>query len=76
MNGEYNRIHRHMKVWVQQQEIAGWRSPEVENYAHRVLCGLWACAHNTPIHPQFIQALAEDTEALARARAGSAMVMH
>lgn len=68
---EFAALHRTMKAWVARQQRDGWQSAEVEHYATRVLCGLWACAHNNPVHPVLLQSLAEDTEALARARAAS-----
>lgn len=69
MANEFTAMHREMKAWVEKQKRDGWQSPEVERYATRVLNGLWACANNDPPHRVLVEMLAEDTEALARARA-------
>lgn len=45
----------------------GWASQDVEHYARRVRCGLWACAHNPP-DKVLTKMLVEDTEALTKAR--------
>ena len=57
-----------MQAWYDQQEAAGWQSEEVKRCAKRVLLGLSACARNKIVGAALTRGLAEDTEALAKAR--------
>ena len=57
-----------MTAWCDEQEAAGWPSSEMEVAAKRVSMWLWICARNKPVNPVILRSLAEDTEALAKAR--------
>ena len=65
---EFEVMHTWMKAYVERCDREGWASPEVQEYANRVMRGLWACANNPP-NGVINEILAEDTEKLAQAQA-------
>ncbi len=65
-SNEFSDMLAIMDRWIATQERDGWASPEVKKYAERVRSGLWACSKNP--HTALTAGLAEDTEALAKAR--------
>ena len=65
---EFDKMLAAMDRWIAVQERYGWPSPEVETCASRVRNGLWACSKGNPPHKALTAGLAEDIEALARAR--------
>lgn len=67
-DNEFAEMLAAMDRWIATQERDGWASPEVEERARRVRCGLWACANNTEPHKVLTEILGEDIEALAKAR--------
>ena len=68
MKNQFTEMHAAMKALVEKQERDGWQSPEVERCSKRLLKTLWMCANNEMVPQSVIQGLAEDTEALAKAR--------
>jgi len=68
MNGEFKEMHDAMKRFNERCDREGWESPDVRKHAKLVERYLWEVVHNKVPHRTAFSGLAQETEALAKAR--------